>query len=175
MLQRLLTERFALQIRTDSELANATVLRTVTPGVYGRALRSAPEGCERLPPEASRLSAAEDPKFREAYLRSCVITFFGEHLRGTATLDEFARVVSYFSQHAILNRTDLTGLFRFDVNVGQAYLTPQLPGVPAPRPFPSNGPSLVDAIRTQMGLTVGQERQAIRVFVVEAVGPFVEN
>jgi uncharacterized protein (TIGR03435 family) len=123
-----------------------------------------------LPPRGR----GEDPKFQEAYLRSCAITYFNEHLRGTATLDEFARVASYFAQQPILNRTGFDGLFTFNVYVGSAYLTPQLPGVQAPR-VESNGPSFVAAVRDQMGLTARQERQPVRVFVLTALGSFVEN
>jgi len=172
MLRGLLNDRFGLKIRIDHELANVTVLRAIQPGAYGRALRPAPEGCEPLPAG----SRGGDPKFRDAYLRNCRITYFDEHVRGTATLDEFARSVSFLAQRPILNRTELEGMFAIDVTIGNASFPPvACPGCGRPLPVESNGPAFNDAMRDQMRLTARQERQPIRLFIVEDVGPLVEN
>jgi uncharacterized protein (TIGR03435 family) len=169
MLRGMLAERFGLKVRIDSELANATVLRAIKTGAYGPALRPASGDCERLPPGAD----GNDPRFRAAYLRSGNVTYFGERFRGTATLDEFARIVSFYAQRPVLDRTGLEGMFVIDVAVARTSFPPSCGRCPPPAV--SNGPAFVDAMRDQMGLIVRQERQPIRLFVVEAVGPFVEN
>jgi uncharacterized protein (TIGR03435 family) len=114
-------------------------------------------------------------KFAEAYLRSCVLTFFGDRLRGTMTLKDFALMLSTFARRPILDRTELEGMFAIDVAVATASIIPDPParlGVPIEQ---SDAPAFVDAMRDQMGLSARRERQPIRLFVVEHVGPLVAN
>jgi uncharacterized protein (TIGR03435 family) len=165
MARRLLAERFGLKLRVETESANATVLRMIKPGVFERGLRPAPEGCEPLP----RGAVAEDARFDEAYQRSCALTSFGGRIRGTVTLDEFARLLSFGLQRPVLNGTDLEGLFAIDVAAAKATWFTVWPT------RESDGPSLLDALRDQMGLTTRTELQPIRRLVVEHVGPLLEN
>ena len=171
MTRHMLEERFGLKVRIDTERVSATVLRTIKPGSLGRGLRPAPEGCTPLPAGASPYG----DKFAEAYLRSCVLTFFGDRLRGTMTLKDFALMLSTFARRPILDRTELEGMFAIDVAVATASIIPDPParlGVPIEQ---SDAPAFVDAMRDQMGLSARRERQPIRLFVVEHVGPLVAN
>jgi uncharacterized protein (TIGR03435 family) len=121
MTRQLLADRFGLKVRIDSELVPATVLRVIKPGVLGLGIRPAPEGCNQPP-----LDARIDERFAEAFRRSCHLTMFGR-IRGTVTLDEFARLLSLRAGRAILNRTDLGGLFTIDVAVDVATLVREAP------------------------------------------------
>jgi uncharacterized protein (TIGR03435 family) len=171
MTRNMLVERFGLEVRVDTELVSATVLQTIKPGVLGRGLRPAPEGCSQLPAGATPYGN----KFAEAYLRSCMLTFFGDRLRGTMTLKDFALMLSVLARRPILDRTELRGMFAIDVAVASASLIPQPSarlGVAAEQ---SDAPAFVDAMRDQMGLSARRERQPFRLFVVEHVGPLVEN
>jgi uncharacterized protein (TIGR03435 family) len=118
-------------------------------------------------------------KFDEVYLRSCGLDFFEDRIRGTVTLDEFATSMSSLAGRPILNRTDLAGMFTIDVEVARAswmQVARPLRGDPRFGPAAqSDAPAFVDALRDQMGLSTRTERQPIRVFVVEHVGPLVEN
>lgn len=176
MLRELLTERFALKVRIDSESTSALVFRLIKPGVLGPGLRPAPEGCTRLPPEANR----SDPRFADAYRRSCVLTEREGRTLGTMTLDEFATVMSFGTRRPIINRTGLEGMFAIDIVVDLTTIMEERPSLLGPRvqgstPPKKDAPGFVEALRDQMGLSVRSEQQPIRLFVVEHVGPFVEN
>ena len=171
MTRHMLEERFGLKVRIDSETVTATVLRTIKPGMLGRGARQAPQGCSPLPADARPGNAT----FEQAYLRSCVLTFFDNRLRGTVTLQDLARTLTAFAWRPILDRTDLTGLFTFDVAMASASLTPQALGPMGAAVEQSDAPAFVDALRDQLGLSARKERQTIRLFVVDSVGPFVPN
>lgn len=175
MTRQMLAERFGLSVRIDTELVSATVLRLIEPGVFARGLRPAPEGCSPLPSGVNPY----DPKFAELYRRSCGLTRFDGRFRGIVSLDEFARAVAYVAGRPILNRTGLEGLFAFDATIDMTSLAQDAPsrlGPLVPRPGQSGAQAFVDALRDQMGLSARtEERQPIRRFVVEHVGPLVEN
>lgn len=174
MARQMLEERFGLKLRIDSELVSATVLRVIKAGVFGPGLRPAPEGCVRLPPGTNLY----DGKSTETLRRNCMVTMFGR-TRGTVTLDEFARVISFAARRPILNRTGLEGLFAIDVAFDIRSLAEEVPsrlGARVPGPADqSDAPAFVDALSAQMGLSARTERQSIRLFVVEHVGPLVAN
>ena len=164
MTRQMLADRFGLKVRVETELVSASVLRVIKPGVYGRGLRPAPEGCD-----AAGVPFG-DARFDQAAGRNCYLTFFGERLRGTVTLDGFAQLLSFWTQRPLLNRTDLQGLFAIDLNVALRLAF----GPSAPKD--SDAPALVDGLRDQMGLSARVEPdQPIRRFVVEHIGPLVEN
>ena len=174
MTRQMLADRFGLRLRIDTELVSATVLRVITPGVFGRGLRPAPEGCSELPSGVNRY----DPRFAEFYRRNCGLTSVDGRYRGTVSLDAFARNMSAAGR-PILNRTGLEGVFAFDVIIDQTSFAQTLParlGPPVPRPAQSGAQAFVEALRDQMGLSARtEERQPIRRFVVENVLPLVEN
>ena len=95
------------------------------------------------------------------------------------TLDAFARSVSASAGRPILNRTDLQGLFEFNATIDLTTFRQDVPsrlGPPVPRPVQNGAQAFIDALRDQMGLSARtEERQPIRRFVVENVGPLVEN
>jgi uncharacterized protein (TIGR03435 family) len=175
MTRQMLAERFGLRLRIDTELVSATVLRVIKPGAFGRGLRPAPEGCSELPSGVNRY----DPKFAEFYRRNCALTSVEGRFRGTVSLDVFARSVSAVAGRPILNRTGLEGLFAFDATIDLTTLRQDVPsrlGPPVIRSAQSGAQAFVDALRDQMGLSARtEERQPIRRFVVESVGPLVEN
>lgn len=172
MIRQMLAERFGIKIRVDTELVDATVLRIIKAGRLGPGLRPAPEGCSPLPAGATPYNA----KFDDAYRRSCIVTFFDGRIRGTVTLDEFARSLGSKARRPFLNYTDLEGTFNIDIVAARVSFTPDVSGPGgAPRLGENNAPALVDALRDQLGLAARTERNPIRVFVVENIGPFVEN
>jgi uncharacterized protein (TIGR03435 family) len=175
MTRQMLGERFGLRLTIDTELVSATVLRVIEPGVFGRGLRPAPEGCSELPSRVNRY----DPKFAEFYRRNCALTSVEGRFRGTVSLDVFARSVSAVAGRPILNRTGLEGLFAFDATIDLTTLREDVPsrlGPPVTRSPQSGAQAFVDALRDQMGLSAHtEERQPVRRFVVENVGPLVEN
>lgn len=173
MMRQMLADRFGLRVRVDSEPASVTVLTLIKPGVLGRGVRPAPEGCT-MPPAGVNLGS---PKFAEVALRSCVFTFFDGRIRGTGTLDELARVTSFMAQRPILNETGLTGMFAVDVTASISSIMPARPSRfgPSITAEAENSPAFTDALRTQMGIAARTERRPIRLFVVEQVGPLVEN
>lgn len=161
MIRQMLADRFKLNVRIDTELVNATVLRVIKPGALGPGLRSAPEGCTAFPIDAH-------PGDADAYRRSCALTLRKDQLRGTVTLDQFARVVSVIVQRPILDKTNLQGLFTVDIEVAANSLDLRYSE-------PSDAPAFADAAREQMGLTIQVERQPVRLFVVDHVEPLIEN
>jgi len=172
MTRQMLADRFGLKVRLDSELTNATVLRVIKPGILGRGVTPAPSGCTQLPPRAN----AYDPKFAEAYVRKCGLSFFGDRIRGTVTLDEFTRSISALAERPILNRTGLEGMFAIDVAVADESWIPRPGSLGGPLTTgQTEAPAFVDALRDQMGLSAGTERQPIQLLIVEHVGPLVEN
>jgi uncharacterized protein (TIGR03435 family) len=176
MTRQMLSDRFGVRVRIDTELVSATVLRVIKPGVLGPGIRPAPEGCTRRLPPGARSSV---PEFAEAYQRSCYLSFLDDRIRGTVTLDDFAYAVSFQAGRPILNRTGLAGLFAIDVAVARTSFMRDFPGrLGSPLPGPTGqreAPAFVDALRDQMGLSTRTERQPIRLFVVEQAGPFIEN
>lgn len=175
MARQMLAERFGLRVRIDTEPARAMVLRMIEPGVLGPGLRPAPEGCTRLPSNANPY----DAKFADAYRRNCGLTMFGGRFRGVVTLDEFARRVSFRAGQPILNRTGLEGAFAIDVAIDMTSLVQDVPsrlGARAVGPAGQNDArSFVEVLRDEMGVSARTESQPVRLFVVEHVGPLVEN
>jgi uncharacterized protein (TIGR03435 family) len=175
MARRMLGERFALRIRTDTELINATVLRVIKPGVTGPSVKRADEGCVPLPADAR----PGVPKFAEAYLRSCILTYFENRIRGTVTFARFASYASSSAGRPILDGTGLEGLFTIDVVVSPAsYLYLPFGNSNSARRDSNeqnDAPAFADALRDQMGLASRSERQPVRQLVVEHVERFIEN
>lgn len=120
-------------------------------------------------PARQRGPAARRDLLKSVTNLHCVLTAFGNRIRGTATLDELARLLSFGGQRPFLNRTNLTGQVAIDVTVAK---TSWFTVIPAKE---DEGPALVDALRDQMGLTARTERQPIRTSVVEEMGALVEN
>lgn len=175
MTRQTLFDRFALRVRWDTELARATVLRMPKGRAWGPGVRPATDGCVRL----TQNPRPGDSNTNEALKSSCVVTFRDERLRGTVTLQEFARTVSALSKGPVLDQTGTSLTFRIDVSVASSSLLPNGSAPVGSSPLgplrPSDAPAFLDALRDQMGLVATVERQPIRVLVVEHAGTLVEN
>ena len=82
-----------------------------------------------------------------------------------------------FMAAPVFDRTGWPGLFTFDI-IADAL---EMPGIVAlrsrigARPGSSDGPQLLDVVRSELGLTLVKERTIVNDFVIEQIEPLIEN
>lgn len=171
MMRRMLTDRFKMQVRTDSVVQTASVLRRLKPTDTGPGLRPFSGDCESL----AGVARLDDPRFDDVVRRSCTLTIIGGHVRGTSEgVAGLANLLSSLGRRAIVDDTGLTGRVQIDLVFSPDTLMAGRSDVRA-EAFATSAPSLIDALRDQLGLTMRTEQHPVRVLVIEHVEPLIEN
>jgi uncharacterized protein (TIGR03435 family) len=152
-LQRLLTDRFQLKLRSEKKTMSTYAL----------------------------LVAKGGPKLKPAATPGAPSQFHGNN--GTifltnATMDQFAAGMSDWVGHPVLNQTGLDG--KYDIKLEWTPDQPQPPGSPGAAPpsaTPSydSGPTIFTALQQQLGLSLQSRKNEALCEVVESVELPAEN
>jgi uncharacterized protein (TIGR03435 family) len=171
MVRTLLAERFRLVTHRETRelpVSALVIVRAdgkVAPGLEPASPDCAPGGSRRLGPGPDGR-----PQLPPPGVRACETSGGSGSLRsGYVTMDALARMVSARMGRIVLDRTGLTGAFQLELTftpepIANAGNPPQGPPVVDP-----NLPSLVTALREQLGLRLESARAPVEVLVIDSV------
>lgn len=171
MMQDLLADRFKLAVRWEDRRQAGYALERLDPNApVGPGMRQSDVECPQ--PADTRLEVS-------AEMRRCRFGVIGNDLRSVGRpLSEVARLLSLLLQRPVIDRTGLLGPF----DVTMTFDVLELPPFAQARPPSdlsggrrSNLPSLVTAIREQLGLRLDRQTLNVPVLVVERVERPPEN
>lgn len=163
MLRELLVNRFKLV--AHSEMRDAPLYALVVDRVDGRLgsrLRKASIDCEAL-------DAAAIPAAKPGERGPCASELGGEIIGRGQRLTTLARMLSFFAGRPVVDRTNLTGGFDFDVRF------PELDTPPDGRNAADAGGGLFVAIQEQLGLKLEPIRGPLEFVVIDSVERPTEN
>jgi uncharacterized protein (TIGR03435 family) len=159
MLQSLLEDRFKLKLHRETKETSIYVLVAGKDGVKMKlsADQESPSVNGPAPPEAGPNRGA--------------IRFGAGSLSGNAaTMTLFTRMLSQRLDRTIVDKTNLTGRYDFQLqwtpDTGEATLSPL--GTPLP-PADSSGTSVFTAIQEQLGLKLETQKGPVEMFVIDSV------
>ena len=196
MLRTLLTERFNLKTHAEQRELPVYALVRVNADRLGPQMKPSPADCASLtfptgpglppPPPPPPPAAAGTPLLANRMLARCPTMFFpgGMSVR-SMDMAAFSIALERLVRRQVNDKTGLQGAFDFDLTytpdtldapgatgvIGGAVGGP-VAGVP---PAQQGGPSLFDALRSQLGLRLEGGRAPIDVLVVDQVQPPTEN
>jgi len=153
-MRTLLEDRFALTVHLEQRTMPVYALvRARSTGVLGAQLRPRPDKCEQ----------GVDRVTREPV--RCGVRFRPGNVIGTGVfMPGFATYLFQVVDRVVIDRTQLTGRFDFEVRYAEA------PGIgqPADRPAANpDAPSIFVAVQEQLGLKLEATRAPIDVLVVD--------
>ena len=180
MLTTLLAERFSLKIRRETRALPVFLLvQARRDGRLGPALRRASVACEAItrppgvPPRNSRMDALPVTLTLAKIEGRCPTMSAPGWMAGRAiTMAQLAARLKAYAGRPVIDRTDLTGEFAFELRYG-----PELPPIVAGTRVPptSDGESLFTAVREQLGLDLKAARAPVEVIVIDSVQRPTEN
>ena len=183
MLQALLEERFGLKVRHETKDGPIYALTVAKGGL--KAKKSAdqtplnfgsptPGGRAGGPPPPA---PGPPPPFTPGspMPRGMMMMGIGQ-LRATAqTMTGFAGLLTGSAGRKVVDRTNLEGLYDFELNFTPDQIPANLPpDAPFPRPDP-NGPSIFTALQEQLGLKLDSATGPLESIVIENVHKPTEN
>ena len=199
MLRTLLGERFNLKTHPETRELPVYSLVRVNADRLGPQLKAAGPECASLtfpsgpglppPPPPPPPAMAGTPLVSNRMLARCPTMFFpgGMSVRGMDMV-AFSFALERFVRRPVYDKTGLQGAFDFDLTYTPDTLdAPVVPGVsggvvggPAAGPPPTGpasqgGPSLLEALRNQLGLRLEGGRAPVDVVVVDSVQQPTEN
>ena len=180
MLAALLAERFSLKIRRETRARPVFLLTLArSDGRLGPALRRAGVACEPItrppgvPPRNSRIDSLPISLTLAKIEGRCpTITAPGWMAGRAITMAQLAARLKPYAGRPVIDRTNLTGEFAFELRYG-----PELPPIVAGARVPptSDGESLFTAVREQLGLALKAARDPVDVIVIDGVQLPTEN
>ena len=166
MLRTLLRERFGLAVRAESREMPVYVLRLArTDATLGPHLRRSTTDC------TGRGSTVVAGRVQCGILVSQG-PGSGSLRGGSATIDNFVRLLGDFLDRPLNDGTGLTGLFDLELQfTAERSSTPgaAVPGGLATASSPDDVPSVFTALREQMGLRLDAQRERADVWVIDTV------
>ena len=179
MLQGLLAERFALALhRETKERPIYELLRVREDGHPGSQLRPATGDCAARR-AALQNGTATTPPGPPGPGGCGVSTRLGRIAFGGSPVTTLADVLSRLAQRVVVDRTNLTGEWDFELTFTSDPSTLQVPpGSPLPpvaANADANGPTLFAALEEQLGLKLQPTRGSVEMLVVDRVQPPTEN
>jgi len=166
MMRALLADRFRLRAHFGEEQQRVATLHQDQPNKLGRGLRPLTAPCSTSKPLES--TPETSPALQSAR-RLCGRLIQNGTLAGEFTsLAEFAQVISYFGERAVIDETGLTGAFEIEMTFNPTTWVAAASRGSQTTAY-ENLPSFSDAMRDELGLTLRQEVRTIQVFVVDHV------
>jgi uncharacterized protein (TIGR03435 family) len=161
MMQNLLAERFGLVIRWADRLGDGYVfVRSGSEGRLGPGIRRSDFECPRTTPQPP-----DDARSCDMQIIDNVLTVAGHRMV------DFARLLSYFFERPVIDRTELDGWFAFRLRFNARELPRSLRLMP-PRSQSDSElglPSLFTELEEELGLKLQRQQVARRVLIVEQV------
>lgn len=195
MLRTLLTERFSLKTHAEKRELPMYALVRVTANRLGPQLKPSPADCASLtfpsgpgappPPPPPPPAMAGTPLLANRMLARCPTMFFpgGMSVR-SMDMAAFSVALERIVRRPVNDKTGLQGAFDFDLTytpdtldalVGPGTVGGPVDGPPPGAPASQGGPSLFDALRSQLGLRLEGGRAPVDVLVVDRVQQPTEN
>jgi uncharacterized protein (TIGR03435 family) len=195
MLRTLLVERFNLKAHPETRELPVYSLVRVNADRLGPQLKAAGPECASLtfptgpglppPPPPPPPAMAGTPLIANRMLARCPTMFFpgGMSVRGMDMV-AFGLALERFVRRPVYDKTGLQGAFDFDLTytpdtpdspVGPGIAGGAAGGPPPAGSAPQDGPSLFDALRSQLGLRLESGRAPVDVLVVDQVQPPTAN
>ncbi len=160
MVRHLLEDRFKLVARREVRDIPVYALMRVNPDGLGPQLRRSANECTAPSSVAPRQGAPP---------RCGLLLDFGE-VRGTgAALTQLATGLSPFVGRIIQDRTNLTGLFDFELHFTPDAIPAAVRGAPNPPSVDPDRPSVFTALREQLGLRLESTNGPVEVLVVDRI------
>ena len=181
MIRTLLADRFGFAAHTESRELSVYLMRTANAdGQLGRGLRPSGPECRDLtmppnaplPPPPPPPPPGETPAlFLGGPPARCLVLFVtmasSSHMTmRELTMDTFARRLTAQLGRLVIDRTGLKGFFDVDltyVSESQALSST------------SDSPTILTAVREQLGLRLDSTREAVNVLVIDRVEPPTQN
>lgn len=171
MIRALVEDRF--KVTVHSEQRDAAIYALVPARQdrrrVGSALRSVPEACAgAMKAMADRTRTGPPPcSFRAAE---------GKLIGTGVTMTMMANVLSGFVGRLVVDRSELAGSFDFELTFDPSSAAPAPPGAPlGPALRDDTTPSIVTALREQLGLKLDSTRGPVEVLIVDSAEPPTEN
>jgi bla regulator protein blaR1 len=179
MMQTLLSDRFKLAVHLETQVVPVLAMVLVKPGVTGPKLRPHSEGvpCESTPPTSGppAPNALVWPPVCDAYMRIRLPN--GTRKDGSRNTT-MSLLGSIFGAQGLVDRpvVDQTGIGgRFDFSIEYAPESSQPSAANAAAPEPPAGPTLLEALREQLGLKLESTKAPLQILVVDHVERPSEN
>ena len=169
MVRRLLAERFALRVHSETrELPRYALVKARPDGQLGSKLRRSTIDCPAIAsapgyrPPVGPPQAGDGPRCRIGFglaggVRTMYVTGF--------PISQFVRILQPEVGRVVTDRTGLTGTYDLEVESE----IPSTLGSPSSPTVPSTGVSLFTALQEQLGLKLESERGPVRVLVIDHV------
>ena len=177
MTRTLLEDRFHLKTHTESRELPVYVLSIARrDGSLGEQIKAAGAECVPIRPPAGAPPPPPPPAGpAPAAAPRCPSMLMNGHLSARKlTIARLASTLASFVNREILDRTNLTGEFDFDLH----WLPDQLGFIPAgapPPPIDTSAPPLFTALQEQLGLKLDSSRAPVDVLVVDSVAKPTED
>ena len=180
MLQALLEERFGLQVRHETKDGPIYALTIAKGGLKAKRSGDQTPLNFAAPPPGGPAGGPPPPPpapFNPGgpMSRGMMMVGLGQ-LRATAqTMAGFAGLLTASAGRKVVDRTNLEGLYDFELNWTPDQMPANLPpDAPFPRPDP-NGPSIFTALQEQLGLKLESATGPLESIVIESVHRPTEN
>jgi uncharacterized protein (TIGR03435 family) len=168
MLRTLLEQRFHLVVHAETRQRPIYALRLArTDGKLGPRLMPSKQDCASL--LAGRETGARLPPQADGRPTCRISTSGGSFRGGGSSLAMLATTLPQQFDRPVENRTGLTGLFDFDLD-----LSTEARNLAA-APVTGNAPSHFTALQEQLGLKLESTQAPIEVFIIEGVARPTEN
>lgn len=172
LVQSLLRERFGLVVHPETrELPIATLTRARKDGRLGDRLKPSAFDCQAWMAERRRAGTPFEPPKPGETLPCSTRGGIGSVAGRAVPLATLLTMLSGQLDRPVFDRTNLTGVFDFDLE----YTPDRMPTIPPGATLPPgltlpspDGPSLMTALQEQLGLKVEMTRGPVDVLVVDA-------
>lgn len=182
MLRTLLADRFGFKAHRETRPLPVYTLLRVSRTTLGPALKPSGNECAPLtfpaagrnappPPPPPPPSMEGSPIAANRRFSRCPTVFFPGGISARAVdMEGFAGALALFVHRPVIDRTELRGDFDIDLSYAPDYALG-----PDAAPSTSSAPSLVTALREQLGLRLESTRAPVEVLVVDQIRPPTEN
>jgi uncharacterized protein (TIGR03435 family) len=170
-LRKLLAERFKLAVHSETqELPIYALVVARADGKLGPNIKPAAADCAAV--RAARLVAAREGKVdqnADPYACGWGNSGYGRFRFGGNPLSAFASALANQVSRVVIDRTDVTGNWDFELTFTPERFRQQALAGNAPPEVDPNGPSIFTALQEQLGLKLESTKGPVRVLVIDHV------
>jgi uncharacterized protein (TIGR03435 family) len=183
MLASLLAERFNLKVHDETRMLPGFDLKVArTDGKLGPKMTPSPPGIDCAAVRAARRAQHASPAPAVGQIAPCSMRISpGAFVAGTLPLETLASFLSQQMRRVVVDRTPLFGNYDFDLtwlpddldtpagfSAGQS-------AAPSGATVNATGPTLVTALREQLGLELVPAMEPTNVLVIDSISPLAPN
>jgi uncharacterized protein (TIGR03435 family) len=179
MVQSLLADRFKLAVHFEAQVVPVLAMVLVKPGNTGPKLRPHSKGvpCEATPPTSGPPAQTAEvwPRICDGYVGMSLPNGMRRNGSRNTTMALLAGMLPTYGQlgRPVVDQTGLSGRFDFSIDYAPESNRPPTPGADAPEA--AAGPTLLEALREQLGLKLESTKAPLQILVVDHVERPSEN